>query len=71
MIDMSLSSMADDLVRLLKTIFPVREEAPAIVLVGHSMVSSRPGWGLVRVLLLLRSRRVFLPVGWRRGVRSL
>ncbi|GAA5860674.1 hypothetical protein JCM3774_006247 [Rhodotorula dairenensis] len=37
MVDMSLSSMADDLVRLLKTIFPVREEAPALVLVGHSM----------------------------------
>ncbi|GAA5977539.1 hypothetical protein JCM10908_005007 [Rhodotorula pacifica] len=36
-IDMSLPSMADDLVRLLKTIFPVRAEAPALVLVGHSM----------------------------------
>lgn len=35
---MSLPSMADDLVRLLKTMFPVRAEAPAVVLVGHSMV---------------------------------
>ncbi|BGP56855.1 Protein phosphatase methylesterase 1 [Rhodotorula sphaerocarpa] len=36
-VDMSLASMADDLVRLLKTIYPERSEAPAVVLVGHSM----------------------------------
>lgn len=39
-VDMSLASMADDLVRLLKTIYPERSEAPAVVLVGHSMVSA-------------------------------
>lgn len=35
---MSLGSLADDLVRLLKAVYPDRSEAPAIVLVGHSMV---------------------------------
>ncbi|POY69953.1 A/B superfamily hydrolase [Rhodotorula taiwanensis] len=36
-LDMSLGSLADDLVRLLKAVYPDRSEAPAIVLVGHSM----------------------------------
>ena len=30
--------MANDLISLLKTVFPSRDEAPALVLVGHSMV---------------------------------
>lgn len=38
MLDMSLESMSDDLVRVLKSMFPKREEAPSFVLVGHSMV---------------------------------
>lgn len=35
---MSLESMVQDLVSLLKTMFPVREDAPSILLIGHSMV---------------------------------
>ncbi|GAA5881138.1 hypothetical protein JCM16303_004814 [Sporobolomyces ruberrimus] len=34
---MELESMADDLVSLLRTIYPSRDEAPGLVLVGHSM----------------------------------
>jgi len=30
--------MANDLISLLKTVFPSRDEAPALILVGHSMV---------------------------------
>lgn len=39
---MSLESMAQDLVLLLKTMFPVREDAPSILLIGHSMVRCVP-----------------------------
>jgi hypothetical protein len=37
---MELESMANDLVALLQTVFPTRAEAPGIILVGHSMVST-------------------------------
>lgn len=37
--DLSLETLSADLVALLKAMFPVREQAPAFVLVGHSMVS--------------------------------
>lgn len=37
-LDMSLESMSGDLVGLLKSMFPKREEAPTFLLVGHSMV---------------------------------
>jgi hypothetical protein len=36
---MSLESMSSDLVGLLKSMFPNREEAPSFLLIGHSMVS--------------------------------
>ena len=36
---MELKSMASDLISLLETVFPQREKAPGLVLVGHSMVS--------------------------------
>ncbi|KAL8287269.1 hypothetical protein RQP46_003721 [Phenoliferia psychrophenolica] len=36
-LDMSLEAMSDDLVRLLKEMFPVKAEAPSVVLIGHSM----------------------------------
>ncbi|TNY22448.1 Alpha/Beta hydrolase protein [Rhodotorula diobovata] len=36
-VDMSLENLSADLVSLLKTLFPERERAPALVLVGHSM----------------------------------
>ncbi|BGP50120.1 Protein phosphatase methylesterase 1 [Rhodotorula kratochvilovae] len=36
-VDMALESLSADLVALLKVVFPVRAEAPALVLVGHSM----------------------------------
>ncbi|ORY76902.1 Alpha/Beta hydrolase protein [Leucosporidium creatinivorum] len=36
-LDMSLESMSADLVGLLKSMFPKREEAPSFLLVGHSM----------------------------------
>lgn len=42
--DLSLDRLANDLVALLKTMFPVRAEAPSLVLVGHSMVSLAGGW---------------------------
>ncbi|GAA5937547.1 phosphoprotein phosphatase methylesterase 1 [Sporobolomyces koalae] len=34
---MNLESMAQDLINLLKTVYPSRDEAPGLVLVGHSM----------------------------------
>lgn len=39
-VDMSLSSLSADLCALLKVMFPSREEAPSLLLVGHSMVRS-------------------------------
>ncbi|BGP18138.1 hypothetical protein JCM10213_007744 [Rhodosporidiobolus nylandii] len=36
-VDMSLEAMSADLAALLKAMYPLREEAPALVLVGHSM----------------------------------
>lgn len=36
---LDLESMSGDLVKLLKTMFPNRDEAPGLILVGHSMVS--------------------------------
>ncbi|BGP33801.1 Protein phosphatase methylesterase 1 [Rhodotorula toruloides] len=36
-VDMSLSNLSADLVALLKAVYPRREEAPSLVLVGHSM----------------------------------
>ncbi|GAA6054032.1 hypothetical protein JCM3770_001330 [Rhodotorula araucariae] len=36
-VDMALENLSADLVALLKVVFPVRVEAPALVLVGHSM----------------------------------
>ena len=38
-LDMSLEALSDDHVRLLKEMFPVKTEAPSVVLIGHSMVS--------------------------------
>lgn len=38
-LDMSLETMSDDLVRLLKEMFPTKAKAPSVVLIGHSMVS--------------------------------
>lgn len=35
---MELGNMVDDLLQLLKIVFPEREKAPGLVLVGHSMV---------------------------------
>ncbi|GAA5990652.1 hypothetical protein JCM11641_001263 [Rhodosporidiobolus odoratus] len=37
LIDMSLEYMANDLVALLKAMYPVRAQAPSLILVGHSM----------------------------------
>lgn len=37
-VDMSLENLGADLVSLLRTLFPNRRTAPALVLVGHSMV---------------------------------
>ncbi|GAA5910139.1 hypothetical protein JCM5296_001970 [Sporobolomyces johnsonii] len=34
---MALENLADDLVRLLKVVWPERDEAPSVILVGHSM----------------------------------
>ncbi|BGO93350.1 hypothetical protein NBRC10512_005516 [Rhodotorula toruloides] len=36
-VDMSLSNLSADLVALLKAVYPRREEAPSLMLVGHSM----------------------------------
>ncbi|GAA6031400.1 hypothetical protein JCM8097_005643 [Rhodosporidiobolus ruineniae] len=36
-VDLSLQAQSDDLVALLKAVYPEREKAPAVVLVGHSM----------------------------------
>ncbi|BGP01778.1 Protein phosphatase methylesterase 1 [Rhodotorula toruloides] len=36
-LDMSLSNLSGDLVALLKAVYPRRDEAPSLVLVGHSM----------------------------------
>lgn len=38
-VGMSLDEMSSDLVSLLKSMYPKRSEAPAFLLVGHSMVS--------------------------------
>jgi hypothetical protein len=47
-LEMSLESMSGDLVALLKTLFPIQDEAPAFLLVGHSMVR-RSALALIRV----------------------
>ncbi|KAM0746851.1 protein phosphatase methylesterase [Meredithblackwellia eburnea MCA 4105] len=36
-LDMSLETMSNDLVQLLKAMFPVKADAPSVLLVGHSM----------------------------------
>lgn len=38
--DLSLSTLADDMVRLLKVLYPNRSTAPSLVLIGHSMGGS-------------------------------
>lgn len=48
--DLSLNRLSADLVSLLKTMFPVRAEAPSLVLVGHSMVSCAALVGSLRKL---------------------
>jgi len=39
-LDLSIETLCDDLVELIKTIFPKRSEAPGLLLVGHSMGGS-------------------------------
>lgn len=64
---MELGSMANDLISLLKTVFPSRDEAPALILVGHSMVRSL--FSLINVIEILMSSGSV--AGWSGSCGSL